>query len=75
MGHSKDILWKLIVEEVFDDLLRFVYPQADEFFDLQGKRERDFPERMFRYFYRIFDRWHQPVAAIAILTGPDGIQK
>ena len=30
-----------------------------------------FPERMFRYFYRIFDRYRKPVAAVAILTGKD----
>jgi len=27
---------------------------------------------MFRYFYRCFDRYRKPVAAIAIYTGPDG---
>ena len=125
MRHNKDILWKGLLEIVFDDLLRFVFPNADQVFDLQrefafldkelaemypepekesdvrvvdklvkvfrkdGEEEwllvhieiqdktkaRDrphFPERMFRYFYRCFDRYRKPVAAIAIYTGPDG---
>jgi len=29
-----DILWKAALEDLFDDFLRFFYPQADEFFDL-----------------------------------------
>ena len=118
---KKDILWKGIVEAVFDDLLRFVFPKADELFDMkrrftfmdkelaelypqpekpsstriadklvqvyrrdgrrefllihlevQGKAERDFPERMFRYFYRIIDCYRRPVTAVAIFTGEDG---
>ena len=31
-----------------------------------------FPERMFRYYYRCFDRHNKPVVAIAIFCGPDG---
>ena len=34
MGH-KDILWKWVLEWVLDDLLRFVFPNADQVFDLQ----------------------------------------
>ena len=37
MWHNKDILWKSLLESVFDDLLRFVYPEADQVFDLQKK--------------------------------------
>ena len=29
-----DILWKATLEDLFDDFLRFFYPEADEFFDL-----------------------------------------
>ena len=124
MQHNRDILWKGLLEWVFDDLLRFVFPDADKEFDLQRgfsyldkelaemypepEKESDtrfvdklvkvfrrdggeewvlihievqaktdpgdriyFPERMFRYFYRCFDRYRKPVAAIAIFTGPD----
>jgi len=40
--------------------------------EVQGKNEPDFPRRMFRYYYRLLDRYDQPVAAIATLTGRDG---
>jgi len=126
MGH-KDILWKGLLEWVFEDFLRFVFADAEKVFDLEkgfdfmdkelaeidpeaGKnagvryvdklvkvyrknggeewmlvhvevqdktRAKDrpfFPERMFRYFYRCFDRYQKPIAAIAILCGPDGKQ-
>lgn len=33
MPHNKDILWKTILEAVFDDLLRFVFRNADRFFE------------------------------------------
>ncbi|GGA97569.1 hypothetical protein [Puia dinghuensis] len=125
MQHNKDILWKGVLQWVLDDLLRFVFPDADQVFDLQkrfvyldkelaelnpgpGKKtdvryvdnlvkvfRKDggeewvlihvevqditkaedrpiFPERMFRYYYRCFDRHHKPVVAIAIFCGPDG---
>jgi predicted transposase YdaD len=41
--------------------------------DKTNARDRAlFSERMFRYFYRCFDRYRKPIAAIAIYTGPDG---
>lgn len=112
-----------MLEDVFDDLLRFVFPEADKVFDMQqpfeyldkelneltpepdkgpdtrfvdklvkvcrkdGKKEfvlihievqgttkkrEQFPERMFQYYYRIFDRYKVPITAIAIFTGFDG---
>jgi hypothetical protein len=121
MRRKNDLLWKGILEEVFDDLLRFIFPQADQLFDMsrvfefldkelneiypepykkgrtrfvdklvkvfrqdggeewllihvevQGHMDRFFAERMFRYYYRIFDRYGKPVTAIAIFTGMDG---
>ena len=125
MRHNKDILWKGVLEWVFEDLLRFVFPEADTVFDMQkgfgfldkelaemypepekkadvrvvdklvkafrkdGKEEwvlihleiqhqtkvkdrPSFPDRMFRYFIRCYDRYQKPVAAIAIFTGQDG---
>ncbi len=32
---KNDILWKGMLEEVFDDLLRFVFPNADRTFDMK----------------------------------------
>ena len=123
MRRKNDQLWKSLLEDVFDDLLRFVFPEADKVFDMQrgfeyldkelneltpepdkgpdtrfvdklvkvcrrdGKKEfilihievqgatkkrEQFPERMFRYYYRIFDHYKVPITAIAIFTGPDG---
>jgi predicted transposase/invertase (TIGR01784 family) len=41
--------------------------------EVQGQYDREFTKRMFRYFYRIYDRFfEQPVIPIAIFTGPDG---
>lgn len=36
-----------------------------------GKRA-EFSERMFRYFYRILDRFRRPVSAVVIYTGRNG---
>ena len=36
MRHNKDILWKGLLEWVFDDLLRFIFPEADRVFDLKA---------------------------------------
>jgi len=112
-----DLLWKGILEELFEDFLRFFFPEADKRFDfnrgfefldkeleqifppeedrfaprhvdklvkvhtreghdveillhceVQGSRQANFPERMFRYYARLWDKYPRPIAAIAILT-------
>jgi hypothetical protein len=35
--------------------------------EVQGRRERAFPERMLVYAYRIYDRYRRPVASLAVL--------
>ena len=35
MRHNKDVLWKGLLEWVFDDLLRFLFPDADQVFDME----------------------------------------
>ena len=35
--------------------------------EVQGQRERKFAERMFKYFYRILDRYDRPVVSLAVL--------
>jgi hypothetical protein len=30
-----DTLWKGLLEDIFDDFLRFFFPQADEIFDFK----------------------------------------
>ena len=41
--------------------------------EVQGDKDDDFSLRMFRYFYRIFDRHGQRVVSIAILTGTESL--
>lgn len=36
--------------------------------EVQGRPERDFPERMFIYYYRLRDRYQKSIISIAILT-------
>ena len=36
--------------------------------EIQGDKDKDFSLRMFRYFYRIFDRHGRQVISIAVLT-------
>ena len=36
--------------------------------EVQGDEDRDFSLRMFRYFYRIFDRYGKEIVSIAVLT-------
>jgi hypothetical protein len=119
---KKDALWKGLLEEIFDDLLRFLFVDAEQVFDfgrgfefldkellelypesgeptdtrfvdklvkvyqrngserwilchveVQGytNDRAKFTERMFRYYYRIFDRCNVPITAVAIFTGKD----
>ncbi|MCB0564613.1 MAG: Rpn family recombination-promoting nuclease/putative transposase, partial [Phaeodactylibacter sp.] len=112
---TKDILWKGIIEDCFDDFFRFFYPEWVEKIDfkrgivfldkeleqlmpesvnnpryadklvklctqdgeehwilihieVQGYPDKFFAERMFTYFYRIYDKHRRPINAIAILT-------
>lgn len=36
--------------------------------EVQDKVTRDFPDRMFRYFYRIYDKFDHEIYAIAVIT-------
>lgn len=36
--------------------------------EVQGQPEVDFAERMYRYHYRLFDRYHRPVVSLAVLS-------
>ncbi|QQK79300.1 Rpn family recombination-promoting nuclease/putative transposase [Salicibibacter cibi] len=39
--------------------------------EVQGYKDDDFSERMFQYFYRIFDKYQQKIFTIALLADPD----
>ncbi|MCL4638299.1 MULTISPECIES: RpnC/YadD family protein [Olivibacter] len=117
MAKKDDLLWKGILEEIFDDFLRFMHPKADEIYDLkkgiafldkeleqlfppeedefspkvvdklarvntwegkeewilihvevQGRYQKDFPRRMFTYYYRILDKYNRRISAYAVFT-------
>jgi hypothetical protein len=36
--------------------------------EIQGKKEKDFPKRMFTYGYRIYDKYQKPIVSCAVLT-------
>ncbi|HLZ88921.1 MAG TPA: hypothetical protein VKQ52_16815, partial [Puia sp.] len=38
--------------------------------EVQGYREPGFEKRMFRYCYRLMDKYEKPITAIVILTDP-----
>ncbi|MBM7556852.1 Rpn family recombination-promoting nuclease/putative transposase [Halanaerobacter jeridensis] len=110
-----DLLWKEIIEDLFEDFIKFFLPdlysridfsQGYEFLDkelanivdktlkgkrmsdrlvkvyledgtenwilahleVQGYKEKEFSERMFRYFYRIYDRYNKKITALAIFS-------
>ncbi|PRX20163.1 putative transposase/invertase (TIGR01784 family) [Orenia metallireducens] len=112
---TPDLLWKEIIEELFEDFLEFFMPklyqeidfsQGYEFLDnelakimdktlkgkkmadrlvkvylkdgrenwilvhleVQGYYEADFSDRMFKYFYRIYDKYDRKIVALAIFT-------
>jgi predicted transposase YdaD len=37
--------------------------------EVQGEHDPQFPERMFQYYYRIRDKYHKPITALAIFSG------
>ncbi len=39
--------------------------------EVQGRKENKFPERMFVYGYRIYDRYRRPVVSLAVLCDED----
>ncbi|MEK7273882.1 MAG: Rpn family recombination-promoting nuclease/putative transposase [Candidatus Desantisbacteria bacterium] len=39
--------------------------------EVQGQQDKEFSLRMFRYFYRIFDRYGKKIVSMSILTGSE----
>lgn len=37
--------------------------------EVQGYSDKSFPQRMFRYYYRIFDKYDEKIVSVALLTG------
>ena len=117
---NDDLLWKGVFEDLFEDFLRFFFPDDVKNFDfnkgilfldkelgqlfppdddeyaprhvdklarvftrkggeedilvhveVQGYRDKHFSERMFQYYYRIWDKFRRPLTALAILSDPN----
>ncbi|HJT74802.1 MAG TPA: hypothetical protein VJ720_12300, partial [Chitinophaga sp.] len=58
-----DILWKGVLEEVFEDFVRFLHPEADKIFDftrgitfLDKELERLYPDERNRYSPKLVDK-------------------
>lgn len=43
--------------------------------EVQGSRESEFSERMFQYFYRIYDRHKEKIVALAVHTSSENIER
>ena len=43
--------------------------------EVEGSADDDFSKRMFRYFYRIFDKFEREIVAFAVMTGPSTGEK
>ncbi len=43
--------------------------------EIQGDDDTDFSERMFRYFYRLYDRHKEKIVALAVITSPTQTKK
>lgn len=63
MKQKNDLLWKGILEDVFDDFLRFMHPEADSIFDLSRgfifldkELEQLFPPEEDRYSPKLVDK-------------------
>lgn len=63
MLQQEDILWKGVLEEVFEDFIRFLYPEADNVFDftrgitfLDKELEQLYPDENNRYSPKLVDK-------------------
>ena len=55
MKQKDDYLWKGVLEDVFDDFLRFLYPDADSVFDLSRGitfLDKELEMNFLRYYVR-----------------------
>jgi len=43
--------------------------------EVQDKYSRDFSQRMYNYFNRLYDKYKKPITAYAIFTEPNGIKR
>jgi predicted transposase/invertase (TIGR01784 family) len=63
-----DILAKVYLKNGKDEYVLFHT-------EVQGRKEKDFAERMYAYYIRIWDKYRKPVASIAVLTEKNTFSK
>ena len=63
-----DILAKVYLKNGKDEYVLFHT-------EVQGRKEKDFAERMFTYYIRIWDKYRKPVTSIAVLTEKNTFSK
>jgi hypothetical protein len=61
---GKRFVDKLIKVTLFNDGERWLQIHIE----VQGESESNFGQRMFRYYYRLYDRYDKPIISLAILT-------
>ena len=61
---GKRVVDKLVRVSCHDGQSNWIYVHIE----VQGDEQQEFAERMFVYHYRLFDRYRQPIASLAVLT-------
>lgn len=61
---GKRIVDRLVQVETVQNSQQIIYIHVE----VQGSKETDFAKRLFVYNYRLFDRYHSPIATLAILA-------
>jgi len=60
-------------KRILDKLVQVVTHQGDErwvyiHIEIQGQHDADFPERIFTYNYRLYDKYRRPIASLVVLA-------
>ena len=63
-GLGKRLVDRLVEVATVASGLQWVYIHIE----VQGQRDKAFAERLFTYNYRLYDRYHRPVATLAVLA-------
>ena len=61
---GKRVVDKLVRVSCHDGQSNWIYVHIE----VQGDEQQEFAERMFVYHHRLFDRYRQPIASLAVLT-------
>lgn len=74
---QQELFQEIILEkkgrQVADQIVKVFLKNGEEkwiliYIEVQGSHDPDFPKRMFRYYYRIFDKFDRDIFTIVLLT-------